>query len=245
MYATQRPLYSYKPNNVRRRRCRTWPKANRKSQRRQDDHDHIRHGRPLQPAGQPRSDLGRRRLRDRARREPERRQPVLPRLLRLRSKARRRRPPAARSRASRRRTSTRSSSNSTEPQAPIVVGALVLPLRAPVPKEYAAKYDAQEAERVRQLPGRDGPVHAEVRLLRARCSAIGYQPGQVGDARAQPELEREHGPPPGLPRPDQHQHRRRPERDRAAGARRLATWSRTTRRRRRSSSSPTSSTATS
>ena len=43
---------------------------------------HIRR-RSLQPAGQPRSDLRRRRLRDRARRQPERRQPLLHALLRL------------------------------------------------------------------------------------------------------------------------------------------------------------------
>jgi hypothetical protein len=38
---------------------------------------HIKPRRALQPAGQPRSDLRRRRLRDRARRQPERREPLL------------------------------------------------------------------------------------------------------------------------------------------------------------------------
>ena len=59
----------------------------------------------------------------------------------------------------------------TEPKAQIVVDALVLPLSAPVPEEYAKKLRRQEAERIRQLPGRDRAVHAEGRTAQARCSA--------------------------------------------------------------------------
>ncbi len=61
-----------------RTRVRTWPPAPAQiSSDRQDDHDPHSPRRALQPAGQPRSDLGRRRLRDRARCQPERRATLL------------------------------------------------------------------------------------------------------------------------------------------------------------------------
>ena len=62
----------------------------------------------------------------------------------------------------------------TEPKAPIVLAALVLPLSAPVPEEYAKQYDATETDRIRQLPGRHRSVHVQVEQRRqgARASAI-------------------------------------------------------------------------
>ena len=87
MYATQRSLYSYKPNTFSDVDSRHGRRPGEALRWQQADHDQHPQGRSLQPAGQPRSDRRRRRLRDRARRQPERRQPVLPRLSRARSKA--------------------------------------------------------------------------------------------------------------------------------------------------------------
>ncbi len=80
---TQRPLYSNKPNTLERADPGHGLGSAGNLRRRQDDHGPHPPRRPLQPAGQPRSHLGRRRLRDRARRQPECRKPLLSLLLRL------------------------------------------------------------------------------------------------------------------------------------------------------------------
>jgi peptide/nickel transport system substrate-binding protein len=65
----------------------------------------------------------------------------------------------------------------TEPQAPIVIGSMVLPWSAPVPKEYAAKYDAKKPSEYVNYQVASGPYmlknNAEGKVL-----GIGYQPGK-------------------------------------------------------------------
>ena len=56
VFATQRPLYSNKPNS-NRTDARTWPRAAGNLRRQQDGHGAPQGRRSLQPAGQPRSDL--------------------------------------------------------------------------------------------------------------------------------------------------------------------------------------------
>ncbi len=80
--ATQRPLYSYPPNNASKLEPDVAAGAPVDLRRRQDRDGAHQAAHLLQPAGQPRSELRRRRLRDRARRQPERRQPLLRTLLR-------------------------------------------------------------------------------------------------------------------------------------------------------------------
>ncbi len=208
-YATQRPLYSYKPNTSTEASPGPRLRAAGNLRRRQDGHGPHPRRRPLQPAGEPRSDLRRRRLRDRARRQPERRQPLLPRLLRRRSKGCPR-PTADRSRASPRRTSTRSSSTSPN-------------RRRRSCRRARAAADARRCRRntPKSTTRTSRPNTATTRSPRARtCSRTNsdgqgarrrLHPGQVGDARAQPELERR-APTSGpayLER-NQHQDRRRP-----------------------------------
>ena len=77
-----------------------------------------------------------------------------------------------------------------------------------------------ETDRIRQLPGRDGPVHAQERQRREGARHR-LRTGQIGDARAQPELESRDRLPARLPEPDRHQARRRHDRDRPPGAGRL------------------------
>lgn len=64
-----------------------------------------------------------------------------------------------------------------EPKAPIVAAALVLPLSAPVPKEYASKYDARKPTEYGAYQVATGPYmfksNSEGKVL-----GIGYQPGK-------------------------------------------------------------------
>ena len=53
----------------------------------------------------------------------------------------------------------------------VLAGALALPLSAPVPEEYAAKFDKQEPVELRPEPGRDRSVHDRERRLPARRPA--------------------------------------------------------------------------
>ena len=173
---------------------------------RQDRHGQAARRRALLAAGQAR---GRRRgpqVRDRARLLQDRQQPVRARLLRRprrRRAGRRRR--ARRSPASRRRTSTRSSSSSRAQRGGTLAAALVLPLAAPVPRDYAPPLDREKVSGYGVQAGRDRPVHG--RRLRAR---------HEDHARAQPELEREDRLPPRLPRPDRDAAGQRRRRDRLA-----------------------------
>ena len=99
-------------------------------------------------------------------------------------------------------------------RAAIVIGALALPASAPVPKEYAAKYDAARSRRSTAAPGRDRPVHDPERRRAARSPAT--SPGKSHHARAQPELGQVDRLPPGLPRQDRRSRRAttRPSRNR-------------------------------
>jgi peptide/nickel transport system substrate-binding protein len=63
----------------------------------------------------------------------------------------------------------------TKPTAATVIGALSLPLSAPVPKEYAAKFDKQNPSQYGQNQVATGPYMVQ---NNAAGKAIGYQPGK-------------------------------------------------------------------
>ena len=63
----------------------------------------------------------------------------------------------------------------TKPTAATVIGALSLPLSAPVPKEYAAKFDKQNPSQYGQNQVATGPYMGQ---NNAAGKAIGYQPGK-------------------------------------------------------------------
>jgi peptide/nickel transport system substrate-binding protein len=65
----------------------------------------------------------------------------------------------------------------TEPQAPIVIGSMVLPWSAPVPKEYAAKYDAQKPSEYVNYQVATGPYMLKNDAA-GKVLGIGYQPGK-------------------------------------------------------------------
>ncbi len=85
----------------------------------------------------------------------------------------------------------------TEPKGQLVAAALVLPSTAPVPKEYAEKYDKNEPSNYANYQVATGPYmiknNSEGKVL-----GVGYFPGQVTHHGAQPELEGEHGLQAGL-----------------------------------------------
>ena len=87
----------------------------------------------------------------------------------------------------------------TEPKGQLVADALVLPLTAAVPKQYAEKFDRHTPSDYANYQVATGPYmlknNAEGKVL-----GIGYIPGQVGDAGAQPQLERQDRLPARLPR---------------------------------------------
>ncbi|HEV7584802.1 MAG TPA: ABC transporter substrate-binding protein [Solirubrobacteraceae bacterium] len=65
----------------------------------------------------------------------------------------------------------------TEPQGPIVAASMVLPYTAPVPKDYAAKFDAKKPSEYTNYLVATGPY-----MLKASSSGkvlgVGYQPGK-------------------------------------------------------------------
>jgi peptide/nickel transport system substrate-binding protein len=63
----------------------------------------------------------------------------------------------------------------TKPTAATVIGALSLPLSAPVPKDYAAKFDKQNPSQYGQNQVATGPYMVQ---NNAAGKAIGYQPGK-------------------------------------------------------------------
>ena len=63
----------------------------------------------------------------------------------------------------------------TKPTAATVIGALSLPLSAPVPKEYAAKFDKQNPSQYGQNQVATGPYMVQ---NNSAGKAIGYQPGK-------------------------------------------------------------------
>ena len=81
-----------------------------------------------------------------------------------------------------------------------LAGSMVLPLTAPVPKEYAAKYDAKTTSTYGAVPGRDRPVHDREQRRRQGDRLRG---GQAHPPRAQPELVAGHRLAPGVRRRDQ------------------------------------------
>jgi peptide/nickel transport system substrate-binding protein len=64
-----------------------------------------------------------------------------------------------------------------EPQAAIVVASMVLPWSAPVPKEYAAKYDAQKPSEYGNYQVATGPYMLKNDAA-GKVLGIGYQPGK-------------------------------------------------------------------
>ena len=108
--------------------------------------------------------------------------------------------------------------------------ALSLPLTAPVPREFAAPLDAKKptAYGASYLVA-TGPVHGAERTRRESSSASAIRRGKSATLVRNPNWNASNRSAPGLPRPGRHQDRRRPERDRASGARPARTWSRTTR----------------
>lgn len=64
-----------------------------------------------------------------------------------------------------------------EPQAPIVIASMVLPWSAPVPKEYAAKYDAKKPSEYADYQVASGPYMLKNDAT-GKVIGIGYQPGK-------------------------------------------------------------------
>ena len=106
----------------------------------------------------------------------------------------------------------------TEPKAQIVAAALVMPISAAVPKEYAEKYDKNKPSNYAAYQVATGPYmiknDSSGKVLGRRLL-----PGQVAHAGSQPELEREHRHPAGLPErnPDQDRRQQRGHRPPGAG----------------------------
>jgi peptide/nickel transport system substrate-binding protein len=65
----------------------------------------------------------------------------------------------------------------TTPSAPIVVASMVLPYSAPVPKEYAAKYDAQKPSEYVNYQVASGPYMLKNNSA-GKVLGFGYQPGK-------------------------------------------------------------------
>jgi peptide/nickel transport system substrate-binding protein len=65
----------------------------------------------------------------------------------------------------------------TAPEAPIVVASMVLPWTAPVPKEYAAKFDAQKPSEYVNYQVASGPYMLKANSA-GKVLGTGYQPGK-------------------------------------------------------------------
>jgi peptide/nickel transport system substrate-binding protein len=65
----------------------------------------------------------------------------------------------------------------TEPKAAIVIGALVLPVSAPVPEEYAKKFDAQKPSEYGNFQVATGPYMWKADST-GKVLGVGYQPGK-------------------------------------------------------------------
>ena len=65
----------------------------------------------------------------------------------------------------------------TEPKAPIVLAALVLPLSAPVPEEYAKQFDAKKPTEYGNYQVATGPYMFKANSA-GKVLGIGYQPGK-------------------------------------------------------------------
>ena len=144
VYATNRPLYTFKPGRASTR-CRTSPTASRRSPRTRRPSRSRSRRREVRPAGQPRGHLQGRQVRLRALHRPSRSSGQYPGYFSVdRGRAVRSRPTASRTISGiRRRTTRRSSSSSRRRTGVAVAVALVMPITMPVPEEYAKKYDAK------------------------------------------------------------------------------------------------------
>jgi peptide/nickel transport system substrate-binding protein len=65
----------------------------------------------------------------------------------------------------------------TEPQAPIVAAALVMPMTAPVPQEYAAKFDAKKPSEYGNYQVASGAYMFKANAA-GKVLGVGYQPGK-------------------------------------------------------------------
>ncbi len=65
----------------------------------------------------------------------------------------------------------------TAPEAPIVVASMVLPWSAPVPKEYAAKFDAKKPSEYANYQVASGPYMLKANAA-GKVLGTGYQPGK-------------------------------------------------------------------
>ena len=217
-YADNRPLYSFKPDDSASR-CRTSPTATRRSRRTTR----------RSPSTSRRASSTRRRSTARSsppdikyaferafsKQRPER--------LRRRVLQLDRRPPAkakgehqADLGHHRRRTTTRSSSSSSG-EAPLSSQALVMPITVPVPKEYAAKFDAKTPSTYDQYVAFTGPYM--VKNDRDRQARRAASPGKSIEHRPQPELGQVDRLPSRLPGRDQHRGGQRRPDHRLAAAR--------------------------
>ena len=83
----------------------------------------------------------------------------------------------------------------------------MLPLSAPVPEEYAKKYDAKKPSEYGNFQVATGPY-----MLKAngegKVLGVGYQPGKSATLVRNPNWNARDGLPARLPRPDQHPDRR-------------------------------------
>ena len=177
IYATQRPLYSYPPNTARKLEPDVAAGPPIVSDGGRTVTVHIK---PTSTSARPstaKSNSGGRRLRDRARRQPQRRQPLLPRLLRRPGRGAKR-PTAARSPESKRRTPYTIVFHLTKPTRRDPHGALSLPLSAPVPPEFAKPLDAHNPTTY----GTEYLVATGPYMLKSdsdgKFLGIGYQPGK-------------------------------------------------------------------
>ena len=175
----------------RRRQRRPGPRRVRPGglRGRQDRHGEDQDRHQVLAAGRPRGHVEGRQVRDRARLLQHGQQRLRGRLLRRpRGREGRRQAGHRRSRASRRRTTTTIVFKLTQAApAASLAGALALPLSAPVPEEYAEKFDAENPSHVRPEPGRDRPVHDRERRVGQGDRLRGRPPHPP---RPQPELGR-------------------------------------------------------
>ena len=81
----------------------------------------------------------------------------------------------------------------------MAAGALAIPLTAPVPEDYAAKFDAEDPSTYGENQVATGPYMIE---NDAAGKAIGYQPGKRIHLVRNPNWDKSHGLQAGLPRRD-------------------------------------------
>ena len=166
--------------------------------RRPDDHLHDPRRRHVQPAGRPRGDRGRRRVRDRALAAARGRQRLRQRLPRRRRRLRggaeggrgqpdRRRPEIEGITAT---DDTTLEIQLDRPTASPVIQALSLPISAPVPEEYAKEFDAENPSTYGEHVAFTGPYMVE---NDASGELTGYTPGKEIKMVRNPNWDREHG----------------------------------------------------